>query len=652
MSPKAQSFSQLIIGVVLSLAVGTVAISWIASRGLESAGRSLDNQTATVSLSALTDLVEATRDNEGDPQAAVRGFFDDHDDLRGVRVIDIEKRMLLASTYPEDHQEGSPPYRLQRKNEAHKDWYDRGQALRAAVDSNLEEGRAWKKEIEAATNDKGELVLAGPLLSDGKVVGTVLIEGVPEGADTAPRSTGSAVLFALAAAALFLIVGKLAGPSSPWLKAVALVAVTCGLAASSMVLLQQLVDARLAAERAVAQRLLDDKESFRTAISDLPAAAVILDDPSAWDRDAFGQPRGILTADGTVLREVVDAQFAPTYNRFRNVFVVLILLGLGLAGFVGFGHASHAWRTFVTYREAYTYVTPAILSMIVLVFLPFFYGLLLSFTNQTLYNLNEPIYDIWVGFDNYVKVLTDFDLVRAIEGQRSINYENFYYTLFFTVVWTITNVTIGVSVGLALALILNTKGLTLRPIYRVLLILPWALPNYITALIWSGMFHQQFGVINQVLQIFGMEPVAWFDHPFTSYLTVLATNGWLSFPFMMVVSLGALQSIPSDLYEAARVDGASRWQQFRLITLPSLKPALVPAVILSVVWTFNQFNVIYLVSGGDPSSSTEILITQAYKLAFEQYQYGYAAAYATVIFAILLVYGTWQNRVTKASEGV
>jgi arabinogalactan oligomer/maltooligosaccharide transport system permease protein len=161
---------------------------------------------------------------------------------------------------------------------------------------------------------------------------------------------------------------------------------------------------------------------------------------------------------------------------------------------------------------------------------------------------------------------------------------------------------------------LNTKGLALRPLYRVLLIFPWAMPNYITALIWKGMFHQQFGVINQIIQMFGGSPISWFEKPFTSFLTALATNGWLSFPFMMVVSLGALQSIPADLYEAARVDGASRWQQFRSITLPSLKPALVPAIILSVVWTFNMFNIIFLVTEGEPAGSTEILITKAYKM--------------------------------------
>ncbi|HEX2642956.1 MAG TPA: sugar ABC transporter permease, partial [Thermoanaerobaculia bacterium] len=197
-----------------------------------------------------------------------------------------------------------------------------------------------------------------------------------------------------------------------------------------------------------------------------------------------------------------------------------------------------------------------------------------------------------------------------------------------------------------------TRDLAFRPIYRVLLILPWAVPTYITALVWQGMFHKQFGVVNQIIQIFGGDAIAWFDRPLTSFLAVLTTNGWLSFPFMMVVSLGALQSISADLYEAARVDGATRWQQFKAITLPSLRPALVPAVILSVIWTFNQFNVIYLVSAGQPAGATEILITQAYKLAFEQYRYGYAAAYSTVIFLILLAYGTWQNRVTQATESI
>jgi arabinogalactan oligomer/maltooligosaccharide transport system permease protein len=219
-----------------------------------------------------------------------------------------------------------------------------------------------------------------------------------------------------------------------------------------------------------------------------------------------------------------------------------------------------------------------------------------------------------------------------------------------TVIWTVTNVAIGVSIGFLLALALNTEGFKGKTIYRVLLILPWAIPNYITALVWRGMFHPQFGVINQFLQMFGFEPVRWFDGVVSSFMTGLVTNGWLSFPFMMVVILGALQSIPKDMYEAAEVEGASRWQQFRRLTLPLLRPTLIPAIVLSVVWTFNMFNIIFLVSGGEPGGANEILITKAYKLAFEQYQYAYAAAYSTVIFIILLVYGYFQTRVTRATE--
>jgi arabinogalactan oligomer/maltooligosaccharide transport system permease protein len=262
------------------------------------------------------------------------------------------------------------------------------------------------------------------------------------------------------------------------------------------------------------------------------------------------------------------------------------------------------------------------------------------------------VFDIWIGLDNYVDILRDVSVAHRTAEGLVWNYQNFYWTLGFTILWTISNVTIGVTLGLLLALALNTKGLAFRAGYRVLLILPWAVPTYITALVWRGMFHKQFGIINQIFQIFGFEPVAWFDKPFTSFLAVLTTNGWLSFSFMMVVSLGALQSIPADLYEAARVDGATRWQQFRSITLPSLRPALIPAIILSVIWTFNQFIVIFLVSAGEPGRATEILITQAYRIAFEQYRYGYAAAYSVVIFLILLAYGTWQNRVTRATEAI
>ena len=189
----------------------------------------------------------------------------------------------------------------------------------------------------------------------------------------------------------------------------------------------------------------------------------------------------------------------------------------------------------------------------------------------------------------------------------------------------------------------------LRGLYRVLLIVPWAVPNYITALIWRGMFDTEFGAINALLSSLGLAPVSWFSQFATSFAANLATNTWLGFPFMMVVTLGALQAIPRDLEEAAAVDGAGVWDRFRHVTLPLLKPALMPAVILGSVWTFNMFNVIYLVSGGEPDGGTEILISEAYKWAFtRQAQYGYAAAYAVLVFGVLLLYSKATSKLSGA----
>jgi arabinogalactan oligomer/maltooligosaccharide transport system permease protein len=412
---------------------------------------------------------------------------------------------------------------------------------------------------------------------------------------------------------------------------------------------------RLDAERSsgaalVATEVQRQVALLRSASAAAGLPALVPAQPSALDADAYRRPRALLTPDGAV-----DAQKLAAAGRDDDASLALSLLAADLLSLavllmVGLGGLGALGETLRRNRQAYAYIAPAIFGMLVLVFFPFFYGITLSFTDSNLYNTGQPLSEIWIGLRNYAAILGDFAILKPGEGGSSINYLNFYWTLLFTVIWTVTNVTFGVTTGLVLALILNTKKLMLRPFYRVLLILPWALPNYITALIWKGMFHRQFGVINHVIEMFGGHPFSWFDRPFTSFLTALATNGWLSFPFMMVVSLGALQSIPADLYEAARVDGANRWQQFRAITLPSLRPSLVPAVIISVVWTFNMFNIIYLVTAGEPGGATEILVTQAYKFAFERYRYGYGAAYSTVIFGILLVYGTFQNRVSRATE--
>ena len=188
----------------------------------------------------------------------------------------------------------------------------------------------------------------------------------------------------------------------------------------------------------------------------------------------------------------------------------------------------------------------------------------------------------------------------------------------------------------------------MRPVFRAALILPWAIPNYITALIFKGLFHAQYGAVNAMLAAVVGGPVAidWFGSFALAFTANLTTNTWLGFPFMMVVALGALQSIPRDLEEAAMVDGAGWWFRFRHVVWPLLAPALLPAVLLGSVWTFNMFNVVYLVSGGEPDGSTEILISEAYRWAFSrENRYGYAAAYAVLIFGVLFGWSRAANKI-------
>lgn len=570
---------------------------------------------------------------------AVAGFAAAHPEVTTIRVVDLGDRRLEASTVAGE----SAPRQLTLDE---KPLFDLGQKLRAAVEGNRggAEGAARGAEIAVTRGEDGRLSLASPIEQDGTVVGLVQLVTRIEQA-----SAGFAWLPFLAAwlapVLLLSLLSLVLGDRRWLLAAAAAVLLIAALAGFGRYALRALEGDRRATAAAVAAKMNEESEKTGALLAELALPADGLD-PSLWDVDPYRQPRGVL--DEGRLGEEAGADA----SRLTRSVATLALISLALLAFVGLGYAARTRAALVEYRVAYAYVTPAMIGMLILVFFPFFYGIALSFTNANLYNTDQSIFETWIGLQNFQRIVSDFGIAKQTPEGLSWNYHNFYYTLLFTIVWTVSNVAIGVTLGLILALILNLKGFALKPLYRVLLILPWAVPNYITALIFRGMFHQQFGVINQILQIVGAEPVAWFGNPFTSYLAVLTTNGWLSFPFMMVISLGALQSIPADLYEAARVDGATRWQQFRSITLPSLRPALVPAVILSVIWTFNQFNVIYLVSAGEPGGATEILITESYKLAFEQYRYGYAAAYSTIIFLILLVYGTWQNRVTKATEAL
>jgi arabinogalactan oligomer/maltooligosaccharide transport system permease protein len=288
-------------------------------------------------------------------------------------------------------------------------------------------------------------------------------------------------------------------------------------------------------------------------------------------------------------------------------------------------------------KPAYRYVAHAAVVVVVLVVLPLAAGTVTSLFAGT---RNDPRY---VGLGNYVAILT-------ARGGPLLGHGSFYVTLAVTVLWTVCNVALHLLLGVVLGVVLSRPAMKLKAMYRVLLVLPWAVPSYVTALAWKGMFHSQFGAVNAMLGMLGAAPVSWFSHFATALTANVATNVWLGFPFMMVVTLGALTSIPKEVLEAAEVDGATRWQRFWGVTVPLLRPTLLPAVILGAVWTFNMFNVVFLVSGGEPDGSTDILISDAYRWAFTRdAQYGYAAAYAVLIF-LLLAGGTRIGAKLQASE--
>jgi len=316
-------------------------------------------------------------------------------------------------------------------------------------------------------------------------------------------------------------------------------------------------------------------------------------------------------------------------------------------------------RTFRKVLPAYMYLLPAFLVMSIITFYPMGFEVWMSFTDYGLPNLRvDAPPPNWVGLENYLRIL---------RNDLGLSNFDFFRTLAFNLFWTFSNVVIHVALGIVIAVMLNTEGLWFKGIYRAIYILPIVIPQIIIANIWRNMYDPDYGAINQGLALlgkfFGLSPdlfhIRWIDQvdppipgiPLPlSYFALLITNIWLGWPFMSVVATGALQSIPRDLYESAEMDGASGLQQFRYITLPLLRPAMVPAAVYGIVVTFNLFSLIYFLSGGGPLRQTEILLTVAFRLVNEQRLYGVAAAFAIYIFFILLLITLATNAITRATE--
>ncbi|MEQ4721531.1 sugar ABC transporter permease [Nonomuraea sp. B19D2] len=288
---------------------------------------------------------------------------------------------------------------------------------------------------------------------------------------------------------------------------------------------------------------------------------------------------------------------------------------------------------------AWAMIAPVLVVMAVLIGWPLARGVYLSLTDATEANIGRTIgvnvipatYE-FVGLDNYLRILTS---------------SLFWDKLVWTVVWTVACVALHYGIGLGLAVMLNRR-LRWRSVYRVLLILPWAVPAFVAAFIWRYLYNSDYGVINGLLKTAGLSGVGWLDDPTTAKIAVIAVNVWIGVPFMMVALLGGLQSIPAELYEAAEVDGAGPWQRFRAITLPGLRQVSSTVILLGTIWTFNMFPIIFLVTRGGPGSETEILVTYAYREAFTGIRdYAGSAAWGVIILLMLVVLAVGYRRTLR-----
>lgn len=321
-------------------------------------------------------------------------------------------------------------------------------------------------------------------------------------------------------------------------------------------------------------------------------------------------------------------------------------------------------------RGAYLYLVPAFAVMGVVTIYPLLFQVWMSFTDMAPVNLNmrTGIPPNYVGLDNYLNIL---------ESQLAIPNYNFLRLILYNIFWAVSNVAIHLVLGVAIAYLLNIKGLKFRRVYRALYILPVVIPPIIVATVWRNMFDRDDGAVNLLLAGLGgfigispdvfqvdwlrqvASPVDWLlpsweggpnlSLPLAFY-AMLVTNTWLGWPLNSVVATGALQSIPKELYEAAEIDGATAWQRFRHVTLAYLRPAMLPYAIYGFVITFNLFSLAYWMSGGGPEGRTELLVTQAYGLANVQRLYGVAAAFAVIMFFILLSITLVTNRLAKATQ--
>ncbi|MEV5005460.1 MULTISPECIES: carbohydrate ABC transporter permease [unclassified Streptomyces] len=298
------------------------------------------------------------------------------------------------------------------------------------------------------------------------------------------------------------------------------------------------------------------------------------------------------------------------------------------------------------YWYAYAMIAPVVVVLGGIVGYPLVRGFYLTLTDANSLNSARTIgvnhieatYR-FIGLDNYQDILF---------GPTA--YDRFWSHFLWTVFWTAACVFLHYSIGLGLALMLNQK-LRGRTFYRLMLVLPWAVPTFVTVFSWRIMLADS-GVLNQVLGSLHLPQPQWLEDTFWQRFAAIMVNTWCGVPFMMLSLLGGLQSIDSTLYEAAEMDGASAWQRFRHVTLPGLRSVSSTVVLLGVIWTFNQFAIIFLLFGPYSAPDAQILVTWAYYLGFGQQPRDFAqsAAYGVLLLSILTVFTSFYFRWLKRND--
>lgn len=276
---------------------------------------------------------------------------------------------------------------------------------------------------------------------------------------------------------------------------------------------------------------------------------------------------------------------------------------------------------------AWAFLAPALAYVLAIVAWPLVQTVVLSFTDASLRKVTN-----WVGWANYDKIFN----------------ETFATVIGRTFIWTFFSVSLKMLLGILGAVLLNA-AVPGRHLFRILIMPPWIVPMAIGIFMWGWMYNGQFGMISGLLQRFGITdgPVAWLAWPGTAFWATIITDTWIGVPLVTIYFLAAIQAIPRDLYEAAWVDGAGRWTRFRRITLPLMVPAIITMSMLSLIATFNSFDIIWILTQGGPNGATTTMIIDTYQTAIGSKKYGEGAARAVVICIFLSLFCLAYFRVTR-----